>query len=400
MLLTYATHHGFKLYQIDVKSAFLNGPIKEELYVEQPSDFESKEYHNHVYKLHKTLYGLKQAPRAWYECLRDFLIENGFRIGKADSNLFTIKMEKDLFVCQIYVDDIIFGSTNKSFCEEFSKIMTDRFEMSMMGVLTFFLGFQIKQAKEWTFISQIKYTHDIHKKFGMDNAKPIKTPMGTNGHLNPDFCGTSVDQKVYHSMIRSLLYLCASRPDIMLSVCMCARFQATPKNCHLRAVKRIMRYLVLTPNLRLWYTKGSHFELLGYSGADYTGCKVDRKRTSDTCRFLGRSLVSWSSKKQNSVALSTAEVEYVATGSCCAQLLWMRQTLKDHGYTMNHIPLLCDNESAIKIADNPCEHSRTKHIDIQHHFLRDHAIKGDIIISHVGTNNQLANILTKLLHEK
>jgi hypothetical protein len=171
-------------------------------------------------------------------------------------------MGKDLYVCQIYVDDIIFGSTNKSFCDELSKIMTDRFEMSMMEVLTFFLGFQIKQAKEGTFISQMKYTHDILKKFGMDKAKPIKMPMGTNGHPDLDLGGTSVDQKVYCFMIGSLLYLCASRPDIMLSVCMCAGFQAAPKDCHLRAVKRIMRYLVLIPNLGLWYPKGSHFELL------------------------------------------------------------------------------------------------------------------------------------------
>jgi hypothetical protein len=197
-----------------------------------------------------------------------------------------------LFVCQIYVDDIIFGSTNKSFCDEFSKIMTDKFEMSMMRVLTFFLGFQIKQDKKGTFISQTKYTRDILKKFGMDKAKPIKTHMGTSGHLDLDLGGTSVNQKVYRYMIRFLPYLCASRPDIMLSVCMCARFQAAPKDCHLRAVKRITRYLVLTPNLGLWYPKGSHFELLGYLDADYAGCKVDRKSTSGTCQFLGRSLVS------------------------------------------------------------------------------------------------------------
>jgi hypothetical protein len=297
ILLAYATHHSFKLYQMDVKSVFLNGPIKEEMYVEQPPGFESEEYPNHVYKLHKALYGLKQAPRAWYEYLRDFLIQNGFRIDKADSTLFTGKMGKDLFICQIYVDDIIFGSTNKSFCEEFSKIMMGRFEMSMMGVLTFFLGFQIKQAKERTFISQTKYTRDILKKFGMDKAKPIKTPVGTNGHLDLDLGGTSVDQKVYRSMIGSLLYICASRPDILLSVCMCARFQAAPKDCHLRAVKRIMRYLVLPPNIGLWYPKGSHFELLGYLDVNYAGCKVDRKSTSRTCQFLGRSLVFWSSKK-------------------------------------------------------------------------------------------------------
>jgi hypothetical protein len=201
-------------------------------------------------------------------------------------------------------------------------------------------------------------------------------------------------------MIGSLLYLYTSRPDIILSVSMCARFQDAPKDCHLMAVKRIMRYLVLTPNLGLWYPKGSHFELLGYSDADYAGCKVDRKSTSGTYQFLGWPLVSWSSKKQNSVALSVAEAEYVTASSYCAQLLWMRQTLKDYGYTMNHIPLLCDNESAIKIAYNSCEHSRIKHIDIQDHFLRDHASKGDIVISHVETNDQLANIFTKPLDEK
>jgi hypothetical protein len=195
-------------------------------------------------------------------------------------------------VCQIYVDDIIFGSTNQTFYEEFSRVMTKRFEMSMIGELTFFLGFQVKQLKEGTFICQTKYTRDILKKFDMVNAKPIKTPMPTNGHLDLDKDGKAVDQKVYRSMIGSLLYLCASRLDIMLSVCMCARFQANPKECHLMVVKRILRYLVHTPNFGLWYPEGSNFNLLGYSNSDYAGCKVERKSTSGTCQFLRRSLVS------------------------------------------------------------------------------------------------------------
>jgi hypothetical protein len=210
ILLAYATYHGFKLYQMDVKSAFLNGPIKEEVYVEQPPGFEDSEYPSHVYKLSKALYGLKQAPRAWYESLRDFLITNGFKVGKADLTLFTKTFVKDLFICQIYVDDIIFGSTNKSSCEEFSRIMIPKFEMSMMGELKYFLGFQIKQLQEGAFIYQTKYIQGIIKKFGMKNAKSIKTPMGTNGHLDLDTGGKSIDQKVYRSMIGSLLYLCAS----------------------------------------------------------------------------------------------------------------------------------------------------------------------------------------------
>jgi hypothetical protein len=182
-----------------------------------------------VYKLRKALYGLKQAPRAWYECLKDFFLKQGFEIGKAHATLFTRKVGGHIFVCQINVDDIIFGSTNETFCEEFSRVMKKRFEMSMMGELKFFLGFQIKQANEGTFICQTKCTSDVLKKFDMDKAKPIKTPMPTNGHLDLNEEGKFVDQKVYRSMINSLFYLCASRTDIMHSVCMCARFQANPK---------------------------------------------------------------------------------------------------------------------------------------------------------------------------
>jgi hypothetical protein len=278
--------------------------------------------------------------------------------------------------------------------------MIQKFEMSMMGELKYFLGFQVKQLQEGTFISQTKYIQDILNKFGMKDAKPIKTPMGTNGHLDLDTGGKSVDQKVYRSMIGSLLYLCASRPDITLFVCMCARFQADPKEVYLRAMKRIMRYLVYTPKFGLWYPKGSTFDLIEYSDADWAGCKIDRKSKLGTCQFLGRSLVSWASKKQNSVALSTAEAEYIAAGHCCAQLLWMRQTLRDYGYKLSKVPLLCDNESAIRIADNPVEHSRTKHIDIRYHFLRDHQQRGDIEIAYVSTKEQLADIFTRPLDEK
>jgi hypothetical protein len=210
----------------------------------------------------------------------------------------------------------------------------------------------------------------------------------------------SVDQKVYRSMIGSLLYLCASRADIMLSVCMCARFQANPKECHLIVVKRILRYLVHTPNLGLCYPKGSTFDLLGYSDSDYAGCKVDRKSTTGTCQFLGRSLVSWSSKKQNSVASSTTEAEYVAADACCAQLLWMKQTLSDFGYEFSKIPFLCENKSSIKLGNNLEQHSRTKHIDIRHHFLRDHEGKGDIALRHASTERQLADIFIKPLDEQ
>jgi hypothetical protein len=186
----------------------------------------------------------------------------------------------------------------------------------------------------------------------MDECKPIKTPMPTNGHLDLDEGGNLVDQTLYRSMIGSLLHLTASWPDIMFSVCMCARFQANPKETHLIAVKRILMYLKHTPSIGLWYPKGAIFELVGYSNSDYAGCKVDRKSTSGGCHLLGRSLVSWSSKKQNSVALSTAEAEYIVTGACCAQILYMKQTLLDYGVVLDKVHLLCDNESTVKLANN------------------------------------------------
>ena len=200
-------------------------------------------------------------------------------------------------------------------------------------------------------------------------------------------------------MIGSLLYLCASRPDIMLSGGICARFQSAPKEIHYMAVKRIFRYLAHTPNFSLWYPKGANFNLVGYSDSDWAGDCVERKSMSGGCQFLGRSLVSWSSKKQNCVSLSSTEAEYVAAASCCAELLWMRQTLKDYGVTCDKVPLLCDNQSAIKISLNPVQHSKTKHIDIRHHFIREHIKLGDIEVHFIHTEEQLADIFTKPLDE-
>jgi hypothetical protein len=349
-----------------------------------------------VYKLRKALYGLKQAPRAWYERLRDFLISKRFTMGKVDITLFTKKIGKDLFVLQIYADDIIFGSTNQDYCDEFGKMMVKEFEMSMIGELSYFLGLQIKQRH----ICECKYIKDMLKKFGMEDAKSISTPIGTSGSLDSDISGNMVDQKLYRSMIGSLLYVTASRPDVMFSVCMCVRFQASPRESHLKATKRILRYLKHTKDVRLWYPKSANFELVGYLDSDYAEDKVKRKSTSSTCQLLGRSLVSWSSKKQNSVALSTAEAEYITVGSCCAQIIWMKATLRDFGIKFKQVPLLCDNESVVKLTNNPVQHQRIKHIDVRHHFIRDHQQKGDICIESVGTNDQLADIFTKPLDEK
>ncbi|KAM6587476.1 hypothetical protein CsatA_010081 [Cannabis sativa] len=400
MLLAFACHKNFILYQMDVKIAFLNGYIMEEVYVSQPPGFQNHKYPNHVYKLKKALYGLKQALRAWYERLSTFLISNGFSMGKADNTLFIKRKSKDIIIVQIYVDDIIFGATNDALCEEFSKCMHSEFEMSMMGELNFFLGLQIKQQKDGIFIGQTKYIKDLLQKFDLANAKSMNTPMSTSIKMDKDESGKNVDITKYRGMIGSLLYLTASRPDILFSVGLCARYQSCPKESHLSAVKRIFRYLIGTMNLGLWYPKNSNFEIVSYSDADFAGCKTDRKSTSGTCHFLGNSLVSWFSKKQNSVALSTTEAEYIAAGSCCAQILWMKQTLKDFDIDFECTPIKCDNTSAINLSKNPILHSRAKHIDIRHHFLRDHIQRGDIMLDFVSTEFQLADIFTKPLSDE
>ncbi|WJX48053.1 hypothetical protein P8452_34667 [Trifolium repens] len=397
LLLGVACILKFKLYQMDVKSAFLNGYLQEEVYVEQPKGFVDPEHPNYVYKLKKALYGLKQAPRAWYERLTQFLEEQGYRKGGSDKTLF-VKQEKGKFIiAQIYVDDIVFGGMSNTMVQHFVQQMQSEFEMSLVGELTYFLGLQIKQMDDTIFISQSKYARNIIKKFGMDNATHKRTPAPTHLKLTKDEKGISVDQSLYRSMIGSLLYLTASRPDITYAVGVCARYQADPKVSHLTQVKRILKYVNGTSDYGIMYSHCENSTLYGYCDADWAGSADDRKSTSGGCFFLGTNLISWFSKKQNCVALSTAEAEYVAAGSSCSQLVWMKQMLKEYDVEQDALTLYCDNMSAINISKNPVQHSKTKHIDIRHHYIRDLVENKIVVLEHVGTKEQIADIFTKAL---
>ncbi|KAJ9539154.1 hypothetical protein OSB04_031887 [Centaurea solstitialis] len=397
LFLAFAAHMNFKVFQMDIKNAFLNGKLNEEVYVAQPPGFVDPKFPDHVYKLNKALYGLKQAPRAWYDTLSTFLLSKGFVRGKIDSTLFLKKYPKHILLVQIYVDDIIFRSTKPKLCEKFELLMKSEYKMSMMGELTFFLGLQIKQSEKGIFINQGKYVHEMLKKFDLTSCTPMKTPMAPPLSLDKVSKGKPVDVTLYRGMIGSLLYLTASRPDIMYSTCLCARYQAEPKESHLTAVKRIFRYLKGTPNLGLWYSKDSGFDLTAYSNSDFAGCKIDRKSTTGGCHLLGGKLVSWTSKEQNSVSTSTAEAEYVAAGICCAQVLWLRNQLQDYDIQLSKIPIYRDNTSAIAIANNPVLHSKTKYIEVRYHFIRDHVMNGDIELHFVLTEYQLADLFTKPL---
>ena len=395
LFLAFASYMGFPVYQMDVKSAFLYGTISEEVYVKQPPGFEDPAHPNKVYKVIKALYGLHQAPRAWYERLSNFLLQHGYRRGAIDKTLFIKRDKKDIMLVQVYVDDIIFGATKKSMVKEFEDLMQKEFQMSSMGELTFFLGLQVRQTRDGIFINQEKYVADILKRFDLPNLRPATTPIDNNKPLGKDEDGQAVDVKLYRSMIGCLMYLTASRPDIMFAVCLCARFQVTPKVSHMYAVKRIFRYLKHQPKLGLWYPKESPFHLEAFSDSDYAGDNYDRRSTSGGCQYLGRRLVSWQCKKQTIAATSSTEAEYVAAASCCGQVLWMQNQLLDYGFNFKNTPINIDNESTICIVKNPVYHSKTKHIQIRHHFIRDCYEHRLINVVKVHTDDNVADLLTK-----
>ncbi|GJR83086.1 retrovirus-related pol polyprotein from transposon TNT 1-94 [Tanacetum coccineum] len=292
ILIAYTCTLDFKVFQMDMKSAFLNGSINEEVYVAQPLGFIDFAKPNHVYRLKKALYGLKQAPKAWFDRLKSFLITHNYIIGMVDNTHFTKKKNSNLIIVQIYVDDIIFGSTCQELCDDFAKIMHDEFEMSMMGELNFFLGLQIKQLEDGIFFNQSKYIKEMLKKFRLEDSKPMKTPMFTETKLTKDEEGESMDNTKYRGMIGSLLYLMESRPDIMFYVCLCARFQEDLKTSHLEAVKHIFRYIKATTHLGLWYPKGSGIETVVYADSDHARDYVDQKSTSGICTFMACCLTS------------------------------------------------------------------------------------------------------------
>nr|GEU73166.1 ribonuclease H-like domain-containing protein [Tanacetum cinerariifolium] len=314
IFLAFAAHKNMVVYQMDVKTAFLNGNLREEVYVSQLDGFVDPNNPNRVYKLKKALYGSKQAPRV---CPR--------------------------------------------------------------GI----------------FINQSKYALESLKKYGFESCDPLDTPMVEKSKLDEDKEGKSVNPSHYHGMIGTLLYLTASRPDLQFAICMCARYQAWPTEMHLHAVKRIFRYLRGTVNRGLWYPKDSLITLIVFADVDHAGCQDTRRSTSRSLQFLGDRLISWSSKRQKSAAISSTEAEYIASSGCCAQILWMRSQLTYYGLGFNKIPMYCDNKSAIALCCNNVQHSRSKHIDIRYHFIKEHVENGVIELYFVNTEYQLADIFTK-----
>ncbi|GKB85383.1 putative ribonuclease H-like domain-containing protein [Tanacetum coccineum] len=387
LFLAYASFKDFVVYQMDVKSAFLYGKIEEEVYVCQPPGFEDPDFPDRVYKVEKALYGLHQAPRAWYETLSTYLLDNGFQRGKIDKTLFIKRHKGDILLVQVYVDDIIFGSTKKELCIAFEKLMHEKFQMSSMGELTFFLGLQVQQKKDGIFISQDKYVDEILKKFRFTEVKTASTPMETQKPLLKDKDGEEVDVHMYRSMIGSLMYLTSSRPDIMFTVCACARYQVNPKVSHLYAVKRIFRYLKGQPKLGLWYPKDSPFDLVAYTNSNYAGVSLDRKSTTRGCQFLGYRLISWQCKKQTVIANYTIEAEYLAASSCYGQVLWIQNQLLDAGDTKPRKPKRKDTQ-----VPQPSDPSENVVDEAVHKELGDSLVRAATTASSLKAEQDSGNI--------
>lgn len=399
MVVALAARNGWKLYQFDVKSAFLHGELTEDVYVTQPQGFEVKGEENKVYKLNKALYGLKQAPRAWFSKIEGYFIKEGFEKNCDDHTLFVKKREHNkILIVSLYVDDLIFTSNDLFMMQDFKSSMHTEFEMTDLGEMKYFLGVEVHQGVNGIYISQKGYAGEILKKFRLSNCNGVRNPIVPGNKLSKEENGVKANETLFKQIVGSLMYMTVTRPDIMYSVCLISRFMSNPMETHMLAAKRILRYIQATVDFGIFYKRECRNELMAYTDSDYAGDLDDRKSTSGYVFKLSGGAVAWASKKQPIVTLSSTEAEYVAAASCACQSIWMQRILKKIGGTQtDSIKIRCDNSSTIKLAKNPVFHGRTKHIGVRFHFLRNLTRDGSIDIEYCGTNEQVADIMTKPL---
>jgi hypothetical protein len=397
-LLAVAAHRNWKVFQLDVKSAFLNDILQEEIYVEQPAGFVNQGKEDKVYLLKKALYGLKQAPRAWYGRIDDYLTGSGFQKSLSEATLYVKRFNDDVLIISLYVDDLLVTGSNTVQVAEFKLNMMQVFEMTDLGLMKFFLGMEIMQNIEEIFICQKKYSREILKKFQMDNCKPTATPMNQKDKFSKEDGTARVDEEKFRSLIGCLLYLTATRPDILHATSLLSRFMHCPTEIHMRAAKRILRYIKGTCSFGVKFVKCQDFKLHGFSDSDWGGSIDDMRSTSGFCFNLGSAIFSWSSKKQDIVAQSTAEAEFIAATAAVNQALWLQKLLRDLQMEEEEATeISVDNQAAIAISHNPVFHGKTKHFNIKLYFLREVQKNGEVKLIYCKSENQLADLFTKPL---
>ncbi|GJV38731.1 ribonuclease H-like domain-containing protein [Tanacetum coccineum] len=397
-LMNIAVLNDWPMFQLDIDNAFLYGDLNEVVYMKPPQGYYASDC-NKVCRLKKSLYGLKQAPRQWNAKLTCALVENGFSQSKSDYSLFT-KSDNGVFLALlVYVDDIIITGNDTSEIEKFKEFLRTKFMIKDLGNLKYFLGIEVINTDKGICLNQRKYVLDLLTDYGMLACKPARTPMLSKVSISNE--ATSIDPLLdnivdYQKLMGKLIYLTNTRPDISYAVHCLSQFMHAPLKSHLRSAFKILRYLKGSPGLGIHITKASGMYLKAYSDADWAKCVVTRKSVTGYCIFINDNLISWKSKKQNTISKSSSEAEYRALASVTSEVIWVLKVLKDLGYdNLLPVSLFCDSKPAIKIAANPVFHERTKHLEIDLHFVREKILKGVIKTVKVESANQIADILTK-----
>jgi hypothetical protein len=398
LLLALAAHSGWEVHHMDVKSAFLNGILSEEVYVSQPPGYIIAGKEDAVLKLQKALYGLRQAPRAWYTKLDASLVSLGFVHSPLEHAVYR-RGDNHSYLLICVVDDLIITDTEVSAIVEFKQQMQKLFKMSDLVLLSYYLGIEVTQSDGKITVCQRSYAEKIVEAAGLGNCNSSRTPIECHLKLKKDDDAAETDKTLYRSVIGSLRYLVNTRPDLAYAVGIGSRFMENPSTTHWGIVKQILRYVQGTLAYGCCYKKGEGTPvLLGYSDSDHAGDHDDRKSTSGVVFFLGSNIITWSSQKQKVVAPSSCEAEYIAAGAAACQGVWLSRLLGDlTGRTPEKFNLLVDNKSAVALCKNPVLHERTKHIDTKYHYIRECIEEGQLDVEYVRTEEELANILTKAL---
>jgi hypothetical protein len=399
-LISCAVNLDWEIYQMDVKNAFLHGDLQEEIYMEIPPGFETSQTTGKVLRLHRSLYGLKQSPRAWFDRFRRAVMKKRYRQSNADHTLFYKRTMDKIVILIVYVDDIVITGDDADEIAHLKGHLAQEFEVKDLGNLRYFLGIEVSRGPKGILLSQQKYVLDLLQEAGMLGCRPATTPIEPNHRLISDM-GKPVDRESYQRMVGKLIYLSHTRPDIAYAVSTVSQFMHDPRSSHMDVVTRILRYLKGCPGKGLLYTHHGNLQVECYTDADWAGSLDDRRSTSGYCTFVGGNLVSWRSKKQTVVARSTAEAEFRSMAHGVCEVLWMRILLMELGlFKCTPLMLYCDNKAAIDIANNPVQHDRTKHVEIDRHFIKEKLESGIICMPYVNSSNQVADILTKGLPEK
>ncbi|GKV11936.1 hypothetical protein SLEP1_g23148 [Rubroshorea leprosula] len=366
--------------------------------MEQPPGYVANSHPDFVCKLKKALYGLKQAPRAWYGKIAQYLQFCGYLASDSDHSLFVKKQSSLHVIVLLYVDDIIITGNDEKEIARLQEELSIRFDMKNLGELNHFLGLEVENLENRIFVTQRNYAEKLVAKFDLKEGKKCSTPLDINIRLRRDEGSLLSNPQPYRVLVGSLIYLTITRPDIAFAVGLVSRFMQAPRKPHLEAAKKILKYVNTTLDMGLFYKKEANFSLLGFTDADFGGDLADRKSTSGYVFLYGGTSISWCSKKQDSVSLSTTEAEYKASALAAQECVWLRRLIEDlDSPIQGSTSLYGDNQSAIRLATNPVCHARTKHIEVEHHFIREKVLEGTINALEVKSQDNVADIFTESL---